>query len=1016
MNTIFENDPVQPGRIFFILCLSAFFIVPGFAQQRQDLDVRAAIQTKIGAKPGTIVAAGIRVTNKSALRNSYTSQVVLPHGWKLVTRDFPFDLQPNESDMRLISFSIPAETPAGSYAIRYLARTDDLEAEATIGIEVASVIQLELSVLEAPRFAVAGSKFTTTFLLTNKGNSETAIGLKTRSSQGFPVKVDSTVQHFAPREAREIVLSVLTDAALGKISHTLELEAISGRDSTVRIRTSSVIDVVSRASKVEEGFLEYPVSIRLRAVGQDSVIAPQAEVYGYGSLSEQRTDRLEFLFRGPETQTKSVLGQRDEYHLSYRSRDFEMYGGDLNYSLSTLTEIGRYATGAGGRATVGSLSGGGFFNETRWSDQRQKEGGGFLNYDILRGATIGVNYLSKRELFNADIMTVRGLFTPMSGSNLELEYGTGTKDGKRDDAYAARFDGNRQWIAYDLRYVQSGSDFGGYYRDINFVSASVNLQVARDIRIESYARQEKRNLARDTALSYAPEDQFYQIGASYSDNLALYYRRSGQRDLHDSAKYRRQDDAMQGRLGYNFREASIYANADFGSTHDLILDRYSPYKRIALYASVRPASNQNYSASLEYSNEGGPFGDSTGNQERFSASLNAWLLLGQSTQVQLNFYTSRLNLQPRQTYSLVEASFEHIFPFNHKISFKARQNIITSTVIDKEIAYSLEYSIPVGVPVKRITAVGQLRGIVKDERGNGVANVLLNAGEDAAVTDAGGRYFFAALKPGSVFLSVDRASIGLDRITTQIMPLEVSVLGGEETNLDIGITGSATISGTILLYGSKDLALGDTSTSMVNLGGKSNIFLELTNGTEVNRRVSDNRGRFVFADMRPGTWTLRVIGGDIPEYHQVDPPTVQIVVKPGDKSDVAIRITPRKRTIKIIQEGNIIDQKPPTEKRKTVSVEVPKKIEPPKSLKQPITLCLVSYDVKSKTYRLQVSSWRTESKAIRVARIMERLSGTKSRTVNVTIASLGKRTRVFLVGFKSREEAEVMCSKLWSTD
>ncbi len=997
-----RHDPVRTGRIFFALWLTIFIVGVGPVRSQQLVDVQTAIQGSITAKPGSIVATGIKVANRSSSSSSYRSKVMLPEGWRAVTRDFPFDLQPAASDVRLISFSIPANAPAKQYSIGYSVQDSaGHEGKTTIQVIVLPVIQLELIVIDAPRFVVAGTTFPTTFLLTNKGNSATAIRLSYRSSNEFPITIDSTVLHFGPREVRQLKVNVATDAKSGKISHTLELEAISGQDSTIGVRASSVVQVVSRSTKVEEEYYNYPVSVRLREVGQDGLFATQAEAYGSGSLSEQHTDRFEFLFRGPETQTKSVLGQRDEYRISYSAKNFQVYGGDLNYSLSTLTEFGRYATGAGGHATVGNLTAGGFFNQNRWSTQSQNETAGFVGYDVAKSASIGLNYLQKRDQFKSDITTVRGLFSPLTGSNLDLEYGSGTKDGKGDNAYSARLNGNRPWIGYDVRYVHAGPNFGGYYQDISFLSASVNLQASRNVRIETYARQESRNLARDTNLVYAPNDKFYQVGAAFSDLAAVYYMQNIHQDDFESPKYRRQEDAIQGRIGYNSRNANIYVNGDYGSTRDEILKQDFPYKRISLNASYRPVGNQNYSASLEYSNGQDVYTNE--DQERLSGSLNAWILFGQSTQVQLDLYRSQLNVSPNQTYTLIEASVEHIFPFGHKIAFRARESMIISTTTSNEIAYALEYSMPLGIPLRRITAVGQLRGTVMDENGKGMANVLISAGEDAVITNGKGEFFFAALKPGSVFVTIDKASIGLDRITTQPMPMEVKVLGGEEANLDLGVTKSVLISGTVILYGSKEPAFGDTITTPIDLGGKSGVFLELTNGTDYNRRVTDNHGRFVFADIRPGKWTLRVIGGDIPEYHVVVPDTMDIGAKPGEKKEVMVELRPRRRVIKILQEGTIIQEVP---------TKLEKKVEQLPAAKQTVLPCIASYDARRKGYILQVSSWTTRSKAIQVAKNVEKISGMKTFTITTTIPSLGKRNRVFLEGFATQKAAEEMCVKL----
>ena len=1018
MNTVIRHNPVRTDRIFFTLWLSILLVGIGTLRSQQLVDVQLAVSGGITAKPGSIVAVGVKVTSRTSVGGTFRSTINLPEGWKVVIRDFPFDLPPRGSDIRLISFSIPPDAAAKQYQIEYSVRdSTGTEGSTAIQVIVPPVIQLELAVLEAPRIVVAGATFPTVFLLSNKGNSATSIHLRTRSSNSFPIIIDSAVQHFGPREVRQLIVGVATDSKLGKISHTLELEAVSGEDSTVNVRASSVVEVVSRATNVENEYFEYPVTLRLREVGEDRLFATQAEAFGSGSLSEQHSDRLEFLFRGPETQTKSVLGQRDEYHVTYHSKNLEAYAGDLNYTLSTLTEYGRFATGAGGQAIVGPLTAGGFYNENRWSTQSQKEDAGYLTYSIAKSASIGLNYLQKRDQSSSDIATVRGLFEPITGTNLDLEYGSGMKDGKRDDAYSARLNGYQPWIGYDVRYVRAGPEFGGYYQDISFLSATINLQASRNIRIETYARQETRNLARDTNQIYAPNDQSYQIGAAYTDFAAIYLLRNIHKDDFSNSKYNRQEDVIQGRLGYNFRNANIYVNGDYGTTRDEMLNQDFPFRRVALNASFRPVGNQNYNASVEYTN--GQDAYTSENQERISASLNAWILFGQSTQFQMNLYTSRLNVVPVQTYNLIEASLEHIFPFGHKIALRARESIISPATSGNQTAYALEYSIPVGVPIKRITAVGQLRGTVRDETGKGLANVLISVGEDAALTDRKGEYFFASLKPGSIFLTIDRATIGLDRIAKQSMPMEVKILGGEETALDLGVTRSVLVTGTVLLFGSKEQALGDTTTSSIPLGGIPGVFLELTNGTDYNRRVTDNHGRFSFTDIRPGKWMLHVIGGDIPEYHSILPETIDIDAAPGDKNDVMIEVRPRRRTIKMLQEGEIIQapsakpqqkaELPPAVRTQTKPEQ---KVELRRIVQKQLSPCLVFYDITRRTYILQISSWITKSKAVRVSKSAEKFSGKKSSTVGVSIPSLGRRYRVFLTGFKTKNDAEEMCVKI----
>lgn len=1001
LQTDFCHNPVHRGRIFFILWL-AVAVAGVCTLPAQQISVRSAVPGGIPAKPGTVVATGVSVRNTSNVAARYTSRIELPDGWRVVTRDFPFSLQAGAADIRLLSFSVPVNAPARQYQIRYSVSDSSGHTGSTeIPVIVPPIVRLQLEVTNAPRYISAGNTFSTTFALSNLGNASTSVRLRTRSSADFPVSLDSTVLHLGAREVRSLMVRVNAGQQSGRLSHTLELEAVSGLDSTVVVRASSVVEVVSRADKTEEEYYRYPVTVRLRGVGEERLFGAQVEASGSSSLNDRRSDRLEFLLRGPETQTKSVLGQRDAYNVSYHSKAFDVYGGDMNYALSSLTEFGRYATGAGGRVSMGGLSVGGFYNYNRWTTQNQTEGAGFAGYDVSKNASLGLNIVEKHDIANSTVSTVRGLFGPFESSTLDLEYGTGTKNGKEDNAFAVRLNGNQPWIGYDVRYVSAGADFGGYYQDIRFLSASVNVRASSSIRVESYLRQEDRNLNRDTLQLYAPNDQYYQIGAAYSDLAALYYLRTVRQDKFPNPRYKRSEDAVQGRLGFNTRRLNLYLNGDYGSTHDDLLQQSFPYQRIALNASYHPRGNQNFSLSLEYTDGQDVY--TNVDQQRFAGSADAWMLLGQSTQVQLDFYGSRLVTSPAQTYMLAEGSIEHVFSFGHVLRFRARESIIATTFTTNETAYALEYAIPLNVPVRRITSVGQLRGTVTDENGKGMRNVLVNAGAAAAITNAKGQFYFSSIAPGAVFVTIDQASIGLNRITTQVMPVEIDVNGGEEARLDIGVTRSVTITGTVNLFDSKEPALGDSTFTSVNRGGKSGVFVELTNGVDVNRRVTDNHGRFSFADIRPGTWLLKVTGGDIPDYHIVVPDTMTIVASPGDKKDVTIELRPKKRVIKMLQEGAVIPAVPAKPEKKQEAVPAPE---------QQIQPCIPSYDPKRKGYILQVSSWLTVTKAVRVAKMMEKISGMKSFTVSAVVPKLGKRNRVFLATFPTLEAARAMCAKI----
>jgi cell division protein FtsN len=781
----------------------------------------------------------------------------------------------------------------------------------------------------------------------------------------------------------------------------MELTARILNDSAVVQRASATVDVIPQVERVQNLYHELPIYARLRSTGDRTGIRQQVELFGSGSLTESRRDKLEFLFRSPETQTASVLGIRDEYRLQYRSPNVEVQVGDWNYSLSQLTELSRYAAGASARFRLKNFQVGGFYNQNRYAGPKQQEIAGFLRYQFPGEHQVGVNYLKKNEGIESDIATLHGIVRPWKESEVEAEYGMSSAGNGKGQAYALRANGRATWLSYDLRYVAADPMYTGYYRDLNLKSLSVNLFPWENLRLEGYFRDERRNLNRDTLHFYAPRDQYQQVGIGYSSYVSLYFRSSRQEDLFPTSKYRRQQQTAQLHLGYGLSGASVYLDVDMGTTQDLLMGKRFPYRRYALFTSLNPSGSQTYTVSLEHAEENNLYSDEK--QERYSAGLTSWVMLGGSTQLQLNLFGSRVLSTVNQTYGFLDVTLDHLFPFGHRIVVKGRQNYSRPVLDARERAYAVEYSVPIGVPLHRIASLGQLRGRIVDDRGVGMRNVLLNAGAFVAVTDADGNYLFPSLPPGTYFVVVDPSSIGLDRVTLRPMPVEVAVRGAAEERLDIGVVKSGRITGTVRSFDFADEGITDTTqTRLTDAGGRQGMILELTNGAEVQRRITDAQGRFLFADLRPGRWMLRVAGGDVSAQHYVERESLELDVQPGSEQQVTLRILPRRRTLRIIQEGAVVQEAQPVTRVRPS--------QPP--AQTPPLPCLVSFDSEKKGFVLQVSSWETEQKAQQAARSAEQISGYSATIERVDAPQTGIRYSVFLGVFKSSQEAEAVCQKL----
>jgi hypothetical protein len=1032
-----SNNPVY-HRIFFA-CLVLGFFSGAVGQDRQGIEVSPGLAERFSSLPGRLLNIGFRVSNTSTSRHTVTSQLVLPSGWRSLVREDAFELAPRQSDVRLSNISIPSTSSAGDYRVRYVVKdpvSGATLAETSVTVEVVAVRKLEIRAVESPRFIIAGEDYTSEFLVTNRGNVSSRVRMTVRSSAGFRATLDSTLLRLGARESRSVKVRVQTDKVLPeKVLDLLEVSAELDGDSTAVGRAGSAVEVIPRLfSQSGDRFFEFPLMAKIRLAGEGDRRGSQIEITGASTLTEGRPERLEFSIRTPDLQSKSILGQRDEYRLTFRGIGYELYAGDRNFHLSPLTEYGRYGFGVGGQGTWGNVTSGVFMNEARFLSPRQRQQGAFLNYRAGQAGTFGLNYLHQNEGGGSDVLSVRALSSPFSSTELDLEYGISRASGLRDDALSLRLSGNEPWIAYDARYIDAGPRYRGYFRDLKLKTLTLGLEPWRHLRLEGFVRDEERNVSRDSLLVSAPKDLYYQFGIGYQDRVSLAYRSGRQKDNLAVEGFSRREDAVQVRGGYSMSVLSLILNVEAGTQQDLLAGSKNPFERYSMFSNLRVSPEMSYNLSLEYSEE--KFDFSRGTQRRLSYSLGGWMLLFSRTQLTANYFTSRTVSSLTQTYHLIDVMLDHAFPWGHKVVLRGRHNAFTPSTVEDRTAYMVEYAVPIGIPITRTQRAGIVKGKVVDvETGKGIEDVLIYAGAVVTATDDEGYFSFPSLKPDKYYLFIDQTSIGLNRVPTQPLPMEVMIRGGEDVDFDIGVTRSGTVTGIVRLFAFAE-GLSDTgSVRYDERGGHQGVVLELGNGTEIQRRVTDNKGRFVFSDVRPGAWTVTVVDGNLPEYHFVEKEVQHVEIKPGESGELAFKVLPKRRRIQILQEGRVIEAVKPVEKgrqvrpaakpavkespvrpvAKSAVKESPARpvvkpaergVQVPWAAKQ----CIVGPYVQGSGFLIHISSWSTESGARVAAREAERLTGRKGTVERLS----SNRFRIRLTGFKNREEANRICAQLQS--
>jgi hypothetical protein len=205
-----------------------------------------------------------------------------------------------------------------------------------------------------------------------------------------------------------------------------------------------------------------------------------------------------------------------------------------------------------------------------------------------------------------------------------------------------------------------------------------------------------------------------------------------------------------------------------------------------------------------------------------------------------------------------------------------------------------------------------------------VPKVILTTQGATAITDNQGEFIFPSLEPGTYFLQLERSSIGLDRVPTAKFPLSIEVKQGKAAEIEIDVVRSCRISGRVkvlpsapdkkqsgvqMRFGDSLLWIGpsekDGFEKENSVKRSENTLVELTDGKENLRQLTDQNGGFGFEDIRPGKWVLRVHDDNLPSRYYFEQKEFEIELKPGEKKEVEVHVLPRLRPIQIIEEGKI---------------------------------------------------------------------------------------------------------------
>ncbi|MFH1941632.1 MAG: tetratricopeptide repeat protein [bacterium] len=888
----------------------------------------------------------------------------LPRGWKLITQDFPFELDENESVIKLVSVFVPQAATAGLYEITYRVtgrKYPSVSDFFTTQIAVLPSLHLDVQLLEAPEYVIAGDDYRISFVVSNGCNIVDRVYVRIENKENYPASFVVEDFSMTPIRSKKITVTIKTDGTItDRMRHTIRLIAQLRKNEQIQSVASSSVEILPRKMGVEDPFRRLPVTVALSHVVQkddDMSSGFQGNIFGEGTLDEEGDKHIRFRFRGPDIFERSFLAEHDEYFVSYWTKNTMLHFGDRVFSLSPLTENSRYGRGGEGRIVLRHFTFGAFYQKARWIRPTREEMASYVRYSIDRKLRIGLNFLRKKidaADGKDDVVSLDGHFEPVKNTEVEVEYALGKKEGLEKSAYRVQISGHRPRVFYQFNLIRAQPDFPGYYNDTNFLAGSLSFELNKNLRINGGVREERQNIDVDTTRYTAPFDKFYQMGLQYrwksGTAFALDYLDRSREDRMIASKFNYREKTFRFRMDQHCKNLSLSASGEIGTTWNRLADGIFRMERYNVSVFFRPTNRQSYRGYIYYTNDGRTVGEK---RRQLTVGVNLSVQFSDRTDLHIhlqNYYSPEEYLRDR---NICEVRLNHTFTNDHQFSVRGRYTLLRNFVDRGETAVLVEYKIPLGIPMGKKKGLCLIEGhVFNAETREPVKNAILRINGFTAVTNERGYFVFPSLKPGLYCLAIDKACIGLNRIVTQRLPAEVTVQEGEKKQIDFGIVRSAELSGRIIVGHAEDTSPGeevndddhktddgfyivgsekrsteqlkdrqvspvqglkaDEESGVSETRGLAGILVELMKDGMVLRRVSGEDGSFLFEELHPGRWTVKIYAYHLPENHFLERDMLAVDLQPGEKRDLSMKVLPKKRNIRMVQDGGTLLEEAPS--------------------------------------------------------------------------------------------------------
>lgn len=876
--------------IFIILTASQAF--------SQNLETSLIKGLPSNLSPGSKNTIVFRITNHNDFSVTLYTKLSSPLGWRLFFNE-TVTVQENSIAILPIGVMIPLATEPGLNQIILELSDPKINYKETINVDtqILKNIDIEVKLVDAPKFILAGREISTDFSIYNKSNNQRKVFLQ--STHGTLNGSNSITLEIGESKVINVICPTVPDL----IANTKQLVDLIVSSGPYQNSDKTYVMVIpTKGHKIDKYHRlssEFSTTYLYRGRGNDEYSGFQGELYSNGSLDSKNKHRLELRARGPDQFDNSILGLYNEYFINYHSKYLHLLLGDNTFSLTPLTEYGRYGTGVMARYDNQKYDIGLFYMQPRFYPEYDQEIAGFLNFKFDEN-NLGLTYLQKHVANSGEHVNLYSALykiNPFEHLSMDVEYSLGKLNDKLGQGYSLELSNRTKKTVATASFINADQNFPGYYNNTSYLNGNFQYLISKNLKFFTNFHQDESNALRDTLYGVSPYSQYIIAGFAYSyrtqDFANLYIGTRERKDRMPLKKFHYSENYLRIALGNNIRNLQSSVSWEMANTSNYLTKNNGRSYKGSIAIRYKPLPNLYISPFIQYYNT---YRYSESSLQEIIYGAESLYNFNSKTQLNLSFQNSHNVEEYYRNRSLVDFRLTKYISQKHEINFLWSETLKQKQIENRDRFIGLKYTFHFGVPLKKTKNLGSLRGRFINRGVKDISNVMVNLGGSVQVSDQDGVFLFPDVPTGEQPLYIDTASMDFNDIPNVKIPMVVNIEQDKLTDIQIELTKAGIISGSVLLNfedeTTEHLALGDMEIF------QNNVIIELQLDNEFHRSVVYLNKKFVFTGLRPGDWKLKVYPNSLGNNFTIKNSDLIVNLKAGETSTIIINVIKKARRIR----------------------------------------------------------------------------------------------------------------------